>query len=60
MKLRLTIMYLHTKFDHKKISGSENTGRTNILDVHCELDLEDSNPVFSQLMNTYHEPKFDY
>ena len=45
-------MMLHhnTKFDHKMLCGSEDTIRTftNILNLHCDLDHECSNPIFPQ------------
>ena len=48
MALRLMMMHHNTKFENKMFGGLEDITWTNInlLGLHCDLDLECSNPSF--------------
>ena len=53
----------HTKFDNKMLGSLENIIWTNtdILTLHCDLDLECSYPFFHKtlwLVILYHQTKF--
>ena len=64
MTLKLMMMYHHTKFSLKRFSISEDlSGQTiSIFNIHNDLDLKQSNPLFSLntlAMMIYHQSKFD-
>ena len=57
MMLQFMMMLQHTKFGNERFSSSEHIIQTfsDILNLHCDLDLEHSNPVFSQDTQTYND-----
>ena len=66
MTVRRMVMHHNIKFGNKIYSSLENIIWTNtdILTLCCDLDLECSNPIFSQdtlayvVMMMYHQTKF--
>ena len=53
--LQLTMRHHNTKFGNKMLGGLEDIIWTNtdIMTLHCDLDLECSYPFFSQDILTY-------
>ena len=63
MTIQLMMLHHHTKFGNKMFCESENIIQTfmNMLNLHCDLDLECSYPTFStkhSLMMLYYEIKY--
>ena len=49
------MMHHYTTFGHKRFDGSEDISKTftDILNRRCDLDVEHSNPLFSQDTTAY-------
>ena len=59
--LQLMMMHHNTKFGNKMLGGLEDTIWTNtdILTLHCDLDLKCSYPFFSQKILAYDDVSSD-
>ena len=62
MRIRLIMMHHNTKLGNKMFGGLEDIIWTNIniLTFHCDLDLECSNPIFSQDTLAYDDVSSDH
>ena len=55
MTLQPMMMHHNTEFGSKMFGGLENIWKNiDILTLHCDLDLEDSKPIFKNKNNLVH------